>query len=420
MKRFRFRGRRGEPRRATYARTPEIGFRLGKGHNVRASQGSVQKLGDKRWRVRVSARTLDGRRTEISKVVRGSRRQAERVKHELLIEAGREQPSTDMTVREYAEAAYLPGKQAEVKASTLDTYRWRLASSVYPTLGDVPLRKLDAPMVRRWLSAFGNQKAAREAYKMLNMLCAFAVTHDRLPANPCERVVRPKVPRYEPDVLDAAQMAAYLDAFRGSRIEAAVLLAVGCGLRRGEICGLDVEDVDFAAGTVTVRRSYSIVEGRPRMDTPKSATSARTVHIPPALLERLRDIAPESGPVLVGRHGRLHPKRVFEEYRKTVRDAGLPYVPLKNLRHSSLTLAYDSGGRLLDVRDRAGHSSEAITAHYYVRPRRSGDAAIADAMGAALDAAACRKPTATDARNDVKAALEREFRQVTLEWAETF
>jgi len=349
---------------------------------MRSAKGSVRKLGNGRWRVVVEAKRdpETGKRRRLSKVVRGTRRQAEEVKLQLLADAGSEVPLTSVTVAEYAEQVYLPAKSTTVKATTLSGYRMRLERYVLPTFGDRRLQDVDAPSIRSWLAGMERSKAV-EAYRAFEQLMSFALYDDRIERSPFERVRKPRKPRYEPTVLDAGQMAGYLELFRGSTVEAAVLLAAGCGLRRGEICGLDAEDIGWDDGTVTVSRTYISVDGVPQLSTPKSETSARTVHMPRALLERLREIAPEHGPVLVGRDGRMTPDAVSRAYRRVLDASDIePKIPLKNLRHSSLTLAYDSGARLLDVRDRAGHSSEAITARYYVRPKTSGDAEIAEAM----------------------------------------
>lgn len=367
---------------------------------MRSAQGHIQKLGRNRYRIFVEGKRdpETGKRTRMTKTVSGTRKEAERERVEMLIRAGEPVDST-LTVREYAEAVYLPAKMQELKKSTYEGYESRLRLHVYPGIGDTRLCELTPTAVRSWLSGIDGQSRRREAYRMLRMLCQFAVYDDHLRENPCARVKPPRKERYEPTVLDVDGIAAYLELFRGSTVEAAVLLAVGCGLRRGEIAALDAGDVDAATGAVTVGASYLSLASGPEMSTPKSRSSYRTVHMPPGLLPRLLEVIPESGPLLVGEDGgRMHPDVITHVYERTLRGLpdGVPRVPLKNLRHTSLTLAYDSGSDLYDVSRRAGHSNMSITSRYYVRPKSSRDEQIARAMSDALGV------TTRDARRETE------------------
>lgn len=65
-------------------------------------------------------------------------------------------------------------------------------------------------------------------------------------------------------------------------------------------------------------------------------------------------------------------------------DPAIPRVPLRDLRHTSLTLALEGGGSLLAVSRRAGHSSPGVTSAFYLRPHESVDVEVADGLGALL------------------------------------
>lgn len=92
------------------------------------------------------------------------------------------------------------------------------------------------------------------------------------------------------------------------RYQDAVLLAAWCGLRRGEVLGLLLSDVDLQAGTVTVRRNWvELLESPVDFDAdPKTDAGKRTVVIPPHVLPIFADhVAPWAGGqrVFVGRDG---------------------------------------------------------------------------------------------------------------------
>lgn len=361
---------------------------------MRSASGCIVRLGKDRWRVYVQGgKDPDtGKRTRPSKIVRGSRRDAERVKAEMLIEAG-EPVDSKLTVREYGDTHYLPAKRDDLKQSSAEAYQMRLEHYVYPALGDTRLKDLEPQAIRAWLRTFDKPTVRREAYRALRGLCQFAVYDDHLKENPLDRVRPPKVDRYEPEVLDLEEIDEYLKLFRGSTVEAGVLLAIGCGLRRGEICALNVDDIDPETGAVRIDDSYLSLKTGATESTPKSANGYRTVHMPAFLLRRLLEILPNSGPVLPGKSGRMHPDSLTHTYERKLKHLpdGVKRIPFKNLRHTSLTLAFDSGSDLYDVSKRAGHSNMAITSRYYVRPKTSKDEEIAEAMDEALRAPSCAK-----------------------------
>ena len=71
----------------------------------------------------------------------------------------------------------------------------------------------------------------------------------------------------------------------------------------------------------------------------------------------------------------MNPDNVSKLY-KDVRDTlpeDVQRISLKNLRHTSLTLALEGGADLLAVSRRGGHSSPSITARYYLRPSEEID-----------------------------------------------
>ncbi|MGH7662462.1 MAG: site-specific integrase [Vulcanimicrobiaceae bacterium] len=75
---------------------------------------------------------------------------------------------------------------------------------------------------------------------------------------------------------------------RRTAIEAAVVTAIGTGLRRGELLALQWRDIDLNAGTLTVNRAIEHVDGRTRFKEPKTKRSRRTISLPAFVVERLR------------------------------------------------------------------------------------------------------------------------------------
>ena len=101
-------------------------------------------------------------------------------------------------------------------------------------------------------------------HRILKQAIATAVRWRMLQRNPLDDVDPPKVERRKMAALDAAETAQLLAHFRDSRMFIPVLLAVMCGLRRGEITALRWGSVDLAPEATFRRRKHRADdEGRP-------------------------------------------------------------------------------------------------------------------------------------------------------------
>jgi integrase len=124
------------------------------------------------------------------------------------------------------------------------------------------------------------QNARRLAYAVLRRALKHAVRQGLVVRNVCDAVDPPKVPKSKIQPLDQTQVAKLLAAAQGDRLEALYHLAIGSGMREGEIFGLHWSSVDLAAGTVSVRQSLSELSGKLTLGEPKSGSSRRMIDLP--------------------------------------------------------------------------------------------------------------------------------------------
>ena len=353
---------------------------------MRSAKGSVQDLGRGRWRVRVSLPPdpATGKRREVSRVVRGSRKKAEEVKAQLLVGAGDPAQATAASLDSFFWGTYMPDCRDRLRPDTCDGYEGNYRRLIGPALGGYAMGRITPAVTGAWLKGIDGAAKRVEAFRTLRQVLNKAVRWNLLPYNPCDRVEPPRKPRYSPDVLDAEGAAFYLEWFRGERIEPAVLVAIGAGLRRSEIVGLDW--ADLRDGWLTVDNAVTMSAGKAHDDAPKTPNGYRRVRLPASVAARLEELRGE-GPMVKDADGkRIVPEVLSRNYIK-VRDRmpeGVPRVPLKNLRHTSLTLAVEGGADIAAVSRRAGHASVAITSRYYLRPHDSVDEAVADTLDGML------------------------------------
>ncbi|HVA29562.1 MAG TPA: tyrosine-type recombinase/integrase, partial [Candidatus Baltobacteraceae bacterium] len=131
-------------------------------------------------------------------------------------------------------------------------------------------------------------RTVAHVFNTLRTLMRWAVRMGSLVRNVADAVEPPRYERREMRALDTAGVVALLKAAEGTDLQAAIVVATGTGLRRGELLGLRWSDVDISARRLAVRRSVETVNGVTRTKPPKTARSARTIALPPFVVEVLR------------------------------------------------------------------------------------------------------------------------------------
>lgn len=358
---------------------------------MRSANGGISKRGDNLWEVSIELpRDLEtGKRRRQSKTVRGSRKKAEQVRAEMLIRQGISTDST-ITVDEYFTKFYLPYVKDKCRQSTANGYESHYDNQIKPYIGSMRVSEINAIILEEVLLKQKTNSAKFEAFKLLRQMLNRAYKLDFISSNPIQKIDPPKKDEYTPEVLTKEETLIYIEHFKGTTIYPAVLVAIGAGLRRSEIVALDWRDIS-SDGAITIDNAITAVHGKPVDDKPKTQFSDRVVYLPKTITDKLNELRPEEEnvPILIDISGeRMNPDRLTKLYTRHVNklDGSVKKVTLKNLRHSSLTLAYESGVDILSVSRRAGHSSIAITSKYYVRPNKDVDRAAASSLDTFLQA----------------------------------
>lgn len=179
-----------------------------------------------------------------------------------------------------------------LRPKTIQLYRYLLRAHLQKEFGSRTIASITEADVRRWradlLSAGVSPVTAAKAYRLLKSILTTAVEDGLIRRNPC-RVKGGSVEKSpERPVLTLAQVYALADAV-GSRYRALVLIACFCGLRWGELAGLQRRDIDCDRKTIRVTRQLCEVAGRPPfLAPPKTDAGKRLVAIPSVILSDVR------------------------------------------------------------------------------------------------------------------------------------
>lgn len=168
-----------------------------------------------------------------------------------------------------------------------------------------------------------------------------------------------------PKALSSAEVERLVDSLGGEgpsarRADAMVRCALDLGLRCGEIATLALDDIDWRAGTITLRRTKSRREDiLPLLETTGRAIADYLSLERPQTHSRavfVRRIAPCDQP--------LGPDCVRKAIRQAYSRAGLPYTRAHLLRHTMASRLLASGSSLKEVADVLRHRSLNTTLIY--------------------------------------------------------
>jgi integrase/recombinase XerC len=262
--------------------------------------------------------------------------------------------------------------QRTVELYALDLARLRDCAAA----AGVPLLNVQNAHIRRWVAQMhGAGRSGRGIALILSGWRGFYAwlgRQGRVPSNPVQDVRAPRSPRPLPKALgvdDAMQLAEHRDEETDPALEARdaalVELLYGCGLRVGEVVGLDAVASTAARGWIDMEAGEAHVLGK--------GSKRRIVPVGRKAMQALqrwievRDPLAGADPALfVGLRGkRLSAQSVWLRLRQRSLRAGLA-VPVHPhmLRHSFASHVLQSSGDLRAVQELLGHANIATTQVY--------------------------------------------------------
>ena len=264
------------------------------------------------------------------------------------------------------------------KRSTVQDYEIMLRRHLVPFFGDGALDRVTSDDVATYVQMKRRMGLARQTVvnqvNLLHGVCAYALRRGWVSVNPVVGVERPPPQNRDPDIrfLSVDELEALLravpDDSLGQMEGALYLTAAMTGLRQGELVALRWQDLDWSAGIVRVRRSFS----RGELGTPKSRRSSRAVPLADrvaAELERhFQRSAFQADADLVFAHPQTgnpyDASRLRKRFKRAVATAGIRDVRFHDLRHTFGTRMAASGAPLRALMEWMGHRDLATTLVY--------------------------------------------------------
>ncbi|MFI1886063.1 tyrosine-type recombinase/integrase [Streptomyces jumonjinensis] len=280
----------------------------------------------------------------------------------------------------------------------------RVRLHILPHLGTLALRDITAAVLRGYITTLEDEVSPRYARQILAALSNIfetAIDDKRLVRNAlrAKSVHWPTVPDEEREAWTLQTARAMRDTIR-PRYRIAVVVALGCGLRQGEVFGLSPQDVDFDRGLIRVRRQVQLLSGRLYFALPKGGKT-RTVDMPESVARELAAHCadhpavevelPWGGPeperetrkfplILTTTYGNAIRANIFNDEVWKPALAAIGVIPMREkgkrwqvsrkdgfhvLRHTYASIILEAGESVVTLARWLGHSSPTITLDHY-------------------------------------------------------
>jgi integrase len=370
-------------------------------------KASISQRSPGSWSIRIDLpRDASGRRRQRRITLRGTRKDAETAAARLVVRASQASLTDGRMLAARMFAAWLQMRAARVEAATFARYQGIVRDYLDPAFGELRLDNITPAAIEqamlRWLSGPRrdrkpgrlSRRTVRHILETLRAILNVAVKQGYLEASPFARIELPKVDRAIRGGFELAEVKALIDALGGSELAEPTIVAVGTGLRRGELLALRWLDVDAQARVVSVRRSLEYVDGSPHFKYPKTPGSERAVPLPQFVLDALERhratqhaqhmmlglVEEPDGLIFDELGGPWNPARFSMRFYRLLRQRKAPVMRFHDLRHAFGSLALEAGTNLKVISAHLGHSSIKTTADRYLHVLQRAHIEAADRL----------------------------------------
>jgi integrase len=325
-----------------------------------------------------------------------------------------------MTVGQWVEhwiSIGCPGnrKRREVGQRTIERYSELLRHHVVPALGGRPLQQLQATEIDALYVQVGERRSPRTAHHVHTVLGAClgaAMRTRRLLRNPMLELAKVPSPGEANHgmVLDAGQLQALVQGFKGTTLFPMIAVAAFTGARRNEILALRWTDLDPVKKTLRIERAVEETDKHGlRIKMPKTERGKRTITIDDDLTALLigerdkhlrlkaglsdRAEAVDLSLVSLPSHALMFPNLFFgetfsftnlrkprsltKEFARKARSLGFRGLRFHDLRGSHETALLDAGVPVHVVAARCGHDPAVLLRSYAKRTKKADTSAAA-------------------------------------------
>ena len=254
-------------------------------------------------------------------------------------------------------------KGEAIKPNTLKRYKTSLTYQILPFFRNLKLTAITPDTIRQWImwaSPSWSTKTINNAQGVLNIIFESAVEKRIISTNPLIRISYRKIEKKQRELLTIEEIKKiYSCKWHSDTQKKMFLLAVCTGMRIGEVCALQKDDIreGFVSVTKTLTENFGIGSTK----TGKN----RIVPVPQSLLDELKT---DSEWVFCKGNEPIKPHCIYNSFVRRCAKLGIDIkargVTLHTLRNFFISYCTAENVPQLKVKAVVGHADENITDHY--------------------------------------------------------
>ena len=354
----------------------------------KSGEGTLRQRSDGRWEARVVI-GYDENNLPCTKNVTAVNKdkcleKLEKLKQEIGI-VGHNNIKADKQFGEWIDFWYQQYVKITLKQTTQSEYESLIYRHIIPEIGNIKLNKFTQNDLQQFYSRLkisGRQihteicgqglsdRMVRACHTLCRMCFEKAVEENLIRTNPAKGCKLPPKKAKEMQVLTRDEMQRFIIQAKSDGYFEIFVLELCTGMRRGEILGLQWDDLNMQTGELHISRQVALVNGNIHISTPKTKSSVRTIIIPPDILKILAEYKKRINSIWIFPSPKtdntpLHPATVTSILDRILKRAECKDIRFHDLRHTFATNALASGMDVKTLSMIIGHISSETTLNIY-------------------------------------------------------
>lgn len=285
----------------------------------------------------------------------------------------------DIWLNEYA--------QPSVKPLTYAAYRTSINTHITPGIGHIKIALLNPTQVQSFYNDLIRKKelspkTVKNIHGILHKALAQAVKLRYIPNNATDACTVPRVEKKEIQPLTEDEISAFIKEAETDKYRDIFTVALFTGMRRGEVCGLAWDAVDFRNSTITIRQQLvQSREGEGYYIATTKSGKTRVLTAPQFVMDLLREVKRKQAIQRVerafawkdnhnlvftneeGQH--IAPVTLYVHFKRIAEKIGRPDARFHDLRHTYAVTALQEGDDVKTVQQNLGHATASFTLDVY-------------------------------------------------------
>ena len=351
-------------------------------------EGTLRKRTDGRWEARVVIGYDENNLPRTKNVTAVNKEKCleklERLKSEIGI-VKHNNLKADMSFGEWMDFWYQQYSKITLRPTTQSEYESLIYKHIIPEIGDIELNKLTQNDLQQFYSrlksngrqirtqVYGNglsDRMVRACHTLCRKCLEKAVEENLIRTNPATDCKLPPKKSKEMKVLTREEMQRFMAQAKYDGYLELFILELSTGMRRGEILGLQWDDLNIQTGELKISRQVAILNGKIHITEPKTQTSIRTVILPADILKMLAEYKQTITskwlfPSPVKDDMPRNPSAVRKILDRILVKSGCKHIRFHDLRHTFATTALANGMDIKTLSAIIGHNSAETTLNIY-------------------------------------------------------